>query len=137
MFDLTAILSESACLSERKTEHLQVSESVGAGEGNRTLVFSLEGWRLSLCRKHLAVKLLVSASNRINGLAARCKTYHRTNLSRDDRMRTGRFGTAASARWDALHPRPISQTAAEPRGSHWKRLRLVEVSQDLNTLVLL
>jgi hypothetical protein len=48
---------------------------VGAGEGNRTLVFSLEGWRLSLCHKHLAVKQLVSVSNCINGLAARCKTW--------------------------------------------------------------
>jgi hypothetical protein len=62
----------------------EVLEIIGAGEGNRTLVFSLEGWRLSLCRKHLVVKLLVSIPNCINGLAARCKTCRGPNLSRHD-----------------------------------------------------
>src|SRR5579862_644711 len=46
----------------------------GAGEGNRTLVISLEGWLFRTRVRSLDVKPLALSANRINGLSIVCKT---------------------------------------------------------------
>jgi hypothetical protein len=47
----------------------------GAGEGNRTLVISLEGWMTAKRIKGIAAKPHASATNGINRLRLFCKTH--------------------------------------------------------------
>jgi hypothetical protein len=64
---------ESACRSEIG-QVTPVLEEVGAGEGNRTLVISLEGWMIAKRIKGIAAKPHASAPNGINWLRLFCKT---------------------------------------------------------------
>jgi hypothetical protein len=59
------------------TTMTQVFEKFGAGEGNRTLVISLEGWITAKRIKGIAAKLDVPRPNGINGLSTFCKTVGR------------------------------------------------------------
>src|SRR5438876_2961592 len=64
---------ESACRSEIG-QVTPVLEEVGAGEGNRTLVISLEGCMICRQAKGIAAKLRHFALNSISRLRALCKT---------------------------------------------------------------